>query len=246
MSSEPQAAAVAPADDPDFIKGTALATVGLSAGYQSRAVVHSVSMRVFPGEVVALLGPNGAGKTTTLRAISGDLKPLSGQVYERGTRVSGPLFLRVRSGLVFVPQERSVAMGLSARDNARLGRGSPDAVFDMFPELAPHARRRCGLLSGGQQQMLTVGRALAAAPFVVLADELSIGLAPGLVDRILESVRTAAVERQVGVIFVEQHLRQALAYADRAYVMRRGRIELEGTSAELSSNLPAVERLYLR
>ncbi len=246
MSIQPQPAANASSGSRRFVEGTALAVVELSAGYQSRAVVHSINLRVFPGEVVALLGPNGAGKSTTLRAISGDLKPLGGQVYERGSAVSGPLFIRVRSGLAFIPQDRSVAMGLTAHENARIGRGDPAAVFKMFPELSAHARRRCGLLSGGQQQMLTVGRALAAAPFAVLADELSVGLAPSLVDRILDAVRTSARQNQVGVILVEQHLRQALAYADRAYVMRQGRIELEGTSDELLSDLPAVERLYLR
>jgi branched-chain amino acid transport system ATP-binding protein len=235
-----------PGDTIDFVRGSALAAVELSAGYQGKAVVHDVTIKVDPGEVVALLGPNGAGKSTTLRAISGDLKPLSGKVFERAAEVDGPLYKRVRTGLAFVPQERSVAMSLSAYENARLGRGEPTAVFDMFPELADHAKRRCGLLSGGQQQMLTVGRALAADPFAVLADELSIGLAPSLVDRILTAVQAAARERQVGVLFVEQHLRQALQYADRAYVMRQGRIELEGTSDELLSNIAAVEALYLR
>jgi branched-chain amino acid transport system ATP-binding protein len=235
-----------PGDTIEFVRGSALAAINLSAGYQGKAVVHDIAIKVSPGEVVALLGPNGAGKSTTLRAVSGDLRPLGGKVFERGMEVNGPLYKRVRSGLAFVPQERSVAMSLSAYENARLGRGEPAAVFEMFPELADHMKRRCGLLSGGQQQMLTVGRALAADPFAVLADELSIGLAPSLVDRILTAVRDAARERQVGVLFVEQHLRQALQYADRAYVMRQGRIELEGTSDELLSNIAAVEALYLR
>jgi branched-chain amino acid transport system ATP-binding protein len=236
---------VSESDHAGFIEGTALAVVNLFAGYREGAVVHSANIRVFPGEVVALLGPNGAGKSTTLKAISGDIKPLSGRVYERGSQVSGPLYRRVRSGLAFVPQDRSVAMRLTAEENARLGRGDAGAVFEMFPELADHVQRRCGLLSGGQQQMLTVGRALAASPFVLLADELSIGLAPTIVTRILDAIRTAARERQVGVLLVEQHLTQALQHADRAYVMRQGRIELEGTSAELLADLAQVERLYL-
>jgi branched-chain amino acid transport system ATP-binding protein len=230
----------------DFVKGTALAAVDLSAGYLAKAVVHGLTIRVFPGEIVALLGPNGAGKSTVMRAISGHLRPMSGTVYERGVAVSGPLFRRARAGLGFIPQDRSIAMSLSAMENARIGQGRAGQVFEMFPELVPHARRKAGLLSGGQQQMLTVGRALAAEPFVLLADELSTGLAPSLVARILETIRAAAIKYELGVLLVEQHLGNALAYADRAYVMRRGRVELEGSSPDLLANLKTVEELYLR
>jgi ABC-type branched-subunit amino acid transport system ATPase component len=221
-----------------------LETRGLDAGYGGAACVRGVDLSVAAGEVAVLLGPNGAGKTTTLRTLAGVLPRIAGEVLFDGALTTAPLHRRARRGLGFVPEERSVVTGLSARDNLRLGRGGVDAAVEMFPELRQHLNRRAGLLSGGQQQMLSLARVLAAQPRVLLADELSLGLAPMVVRRLLASVRAAA-DRGVGVLMVEQHARQALEIADRAYVMRRGRIELCTPASELRSDLGALQRHYL-
>jgi branched-chain amino acid transport system ATP-binding protein len=222
-----------------------LQAVALCAGYGSQPVIHDVDLEVHPGEVVALIGANGAGKTTTLLALSGELPTLSGEVLMDGAATKAPLHKRARAGLTLVTEERSVFKGLSARDNLAVGRVSPADAMDLFPELEPRLDVRGGLLSGGEQQMLTLGRALARRPRLLLADELSMGLAPLVVKRLLEAVRTAANDRGTAVLLVEQHVRKALLYADRVYVMRRGRIELSGTAAEIRSRLAEVEQHYL-
>jgi branched-chain amino acid transport system ATP-binding protein len=222
-----------------------LRTVGLAAGYGSQPVVHDVNIEVRAGEVVALLGSNGAGKTTTLLALAGELSPLAGHVEIDGAVTTSPLHQRARRGLTFVTEEKSVFMGLSARDNLRVaGVGLADALA-LFPELERRLDVRGGLLSGGEQQMLTLARALARKPRLLLADELSMGLAPLIVHRLLEAVRAAADERGAAVLLVEQHVRKALQYADRVYVMRRGRIELSGTSAEMKGRIGEIEDHYL-
>jgi branched-chain amino acid transport system ATP-binding protein len=216
----------------------------LSAGYGSLAAVRELDLTVGPGEVVALLGPNGAGKTTTLLTLAGVLPPISGQVLLDGKPTKSSLNRRAKRGLALVPEERSVFMGLTAADNLRLGRGPREKALGLFPELKPLLRRKAGQLSGGEQQILTLARALAGEPRVLLADELSLGLAPLVVKRLLRAVREAA-DRGVGVLLVEQHARQALELADRAYVLRRGRVELQGTAVELLEQLPEIERSYL-
>jgi branched-chain amino acid transport system ATP-binding protein len=217
---------------------------GLSCGYDSVAVVRELDITVEPGEVVALLGPNGAGKTTSLLTLSGALAPLAGEVYWNGRPTTSPLYRRARKGLAFVTEERSVFMRLSARDNLRAGRVSPHEAIALFPELAPRLDVQAGLLSGGEQQMLTLARALARKPALLLVDELSMGLAPMMVQRLLRAVRDAANEG-VGTLLVEQHIHMALQVADRAYVMRRGTIELAGTAADLSARAGAIEAAYL-
>ena len=219
--------------------------VGLSAGYGSQPVIHDVDLDVHAGEVVALIGSNGAGKTTTLLALSGELPALSGQVLMDGVVTKAPLHKRARAGLTLVTEERSVFKGLSARDNLSVGRVTAADVLALFPELEPRLDVRGGLLSGGEQQMLTLGRALARRPHLLMADELSMGLAPLVVKRLLEAVRQAADERGTAVLLVEQHVRKALLYADRVYVMRRGRIELSGSADEIRGRLDEVEQHYL-
>jgi len=218
---------------------------GLHAGYGSVAVVQDVDLQVMPGEIVALLGPNGAGKTTTMLTIAGELPPLSGEVSVLGDGSRRPLFRRARAGVALVTEERSVFMGLSTADNLRLGGVSFDTAVGMFPELEPLMKRRAGLLSGGQQQMLTLARALGRSPRLLLADELSLGLAPLVVERILDVVRAAANDHGVGVLLVEQHIKRALDIADRALVMRRGRIVLSGTPAEIRDQIGDVQSVYL-
>jgi branched-chain amino acid transport system ATP-binding protein len=216
----------------------------LTCGYDSVPVVRDVDLHVEPGEVVALLGPNGAGKTTTLLTLSGALPALEGEVWWQGRPTRAPLHSRARGGLAFVTEERSVFMGLSTRDNFRAGRVPVDEALELFPELRPRLRIPAGLLSGGEQQMLTLARALARRPVLLLADELSLGLAPLIVQRLLRAVRQAA-DGGLGVLLVEQHVSQALEIADRAYVMRRGRIEMSGTASELEERVAEIEASYL-
>jgi branched-chain amino acid transport system ATP-binding protein len=221
-----------------------LQAVDLSAGYGSLAAVRNLNLVVRAGEVVALLGANGAGKSTTLLTLSGDLAPLGGEVRWLGTATRVPLQRRARQGLALVTEEKSVFMSLSARDNLRLGRGSPDDAVALFPELTDHMHRRAGLLSGGQQQILTLARALACHPRVLLADELSLGLAPIVVQRLLAAVKRAA-QQGVGVLLVEQHVRQALEIADRVYVLQRGRLVFEGDARSAAAQIDQIEKAYL-
>jgi len=193
---------------------------------------------------VTLLGPNGAGKTTTISAIAGVLPLMSGSLELQGRKLSGPVHRRARHGVSLVPEGRSVFMGLSTATNLRLGRGEPDRALDLFPELRPLLDRRAGLLSGGEQQILTLARALAAQPKLLVVDELSLGLAPLIVRRLLDAIRAAA-DTGIGVLLVEQYARQALKVAHRAYVMRRGRIEISGTGGELFDRIDEVEATYL-
>jgi branched-chain amino acid transport system ATP-binding protein len=221
-----------------------LSTRGLSAGYLGHAAVHDLDIEVRSGEVVALMGPNGAGKTTTLRTLAGDLAPVSGDVLWAGESIDTGLHQRARSGLSFVTEERSVFMRLSVAENIRIGRCDVEAVMDLFPELRPMLGRPAGSLSGGEQQMLTLGRALARHPKVLLADELSLGLAPLLVKRLLGAVRAAA-DNGLAAIIVEQQVNHALRYADRAYVMRRGEVVLAGPADEVASRMDDLADLYL-
>jgi len=217
----------------------------LHAGYSGLAVVRGLDLQVAAGEVVALLGPNGAGKTTTLLTLAGDLPPISGEISFGGDGARRPLFKRAREGLALVTEERSVFMGLSTADNLRLGGVSRESATALFPELAPLMKRTAGLLSGGEQQMLTLARAIGRSPKVLLADELSLGLAPLVVSRMLAAVRAAATERGIGVVLVEQHVHRALEIADRALVMQRGRIVLSGTPDEIGDQIDELQSAYL-
>ncbi|MBL7510631.1 ABC transporter ATP-binding protein, partial [Frankia nepalensis] len=165
---------------------------GLFAGYRRIPCVRDVSLDVRPGEIVVVLGPNGAGKTTTLLTLAGALPGLGGEVLWRGSPTTASLHRRVRAGLGVIPEERSVISRLSTHDNLRIGPGPVERALDLFPELRPLLRRRAGLLSGGEQRMLLTARALAAEPTVLLADELSLGLAPKIVARLMQALRAAA------------------------------------------------------
>ncbi|MHB8690232.1 MAG: ABC transporter ATP-binding protein [Solirubrobacteraceae bacterium] len=217
----------------------------MSAGYAGQPVVHELDLTVNEGEVVCLLGPNGAGKTTTMLALSGELPAISGEVLIDGKPTKEPLHLRARKGMSFVTEERSVFKGLSTRDNFRVAGLDPNSATGLFPELAARMSVPGGLLSGGEQQMLTLARALAREPRILLADELSLGLAPMVVDRLLRAVRDAAHERGTGVLVVEQHAHKALRYADRAIVMRRGRVELSLSAEEARARIVEIEQVYL-
>jgi branched-chain amino acid transport system ATP-binding protein len=218
---------------------------GLAVGYNGVPVVRDVGLRVDRGEVVALLGPNGVGKTTTLLTLSGELPPITGEVIWQGLGTTAPLYKRARQGLGLVTEDRSVFMGLSTADNIHLGRIPHARALAVFPELRALLPRRAGLLSGGEQQMLAIARALARDPKLLLIDELSLGLAPMIVARLLRAVRHAASDRGIGVLLVEQHVPRALSIADRVYVMQRGKIALEGTAKEVVRDLGHVQDIYL-
>jgi branched-chain amino acid transport system ATP-binding protein len=209
------------------------------------AVVRDLDLHVDAGEVVALIGPNGAGKTTTLLTLAGELPAIDGEVRLAGAPTRAPLFRRARRGLGLVTEERSVFMSMTAEENLRIAGVSPAAASAVFPELAPLMKRTAGLLSGGEQQMLTLARAVARDPQLLLADELSLGLAPLIVKRLLETVRRVATERATGVLLVEQHVRQALNIADRVYVMQRGRIVIDGTADQVRGRIDEIEATYL-
>ena len=227
------------------MSGRLIEAVGLSAGYGRMAVVRDVDLHVGAGEVVALLGANGAGKTTTLLTLAGELSPIAGEVRFLGEPTSAPMHARCRKGLGYVTEERSVIMEMTVADNLKLAKVSQEAATKYFPALERITDRRAGLCSGGEQQMLSLARALGREPRILLVDELSLGLAPIIVDNLLHAVREAATERGVGVLLVEQHVRQALAIADRVYVMQRGRMVLSGHTSDVSGQIEQVEAAYL-
>ncbi|WP_419916477.1 ABC transporter ATP-binding protein [Candidatus Poriferisodalis sp.] len=223
-----------------------LQTRSLKCGYLNRAVVQGVNLKVHQGEVVCLLGPNGAGKTTTLLTIAGELTPVDGIVMFGNTPTFTPMYQRIRrGGIGLVTEERLVFTKLSARDNLRVGGGSVEAALELFPELEPRLGVRGGMLSGGEQQMLALARALSRQPSILLADELSLGLAPIIVDRLLGAVRKVADTTGTGALIVEQHARKALEVSDRMYLMARGQILLELPAAEALSRLDEIEETYL-
>jgi branched-chain amino acid transport system ATP-binding protein len=231
-----------------------LAIESLTTGYGSTAVVWDLSLRVEAGEVVALLGPNGAGKTTTLLTVSGLLQPLAGRIFVEGRSVVGLRpHMVARRGVAHVAEDRSLFYGLSVSDNLRLGQvpgraSGPDAVervLDLFPALVPLLKRRAGVLSGGEQQMLALGRALVGGPRLLMIDEMSLGLAPVIVERILPVARAVADQTGAGVLLVEQHVHMALEIADRAYVLRHGRIAMTGKAKQLASDRNLIQASYL-
>jgi branched-chain amino acid transport system ATP-binding protein len=221
-----------------------LAAENLSAGYAGTPAVREIDLVLGHGEVVCLLGANGAGKTTTVRALAGQLAPMNGRVIWKGNPKPGPSHKRARQGMALIGEERSVFMELTVAENLRLGRGSAARALDLMPELRPLLARRVRALSGGEQQILAVGRALAAGPDVLLADELSLGLAPLVVSRLLAAIRAAA-DSGTGVLLVEQQVRLALDVSDRAYVLDRGRVVLSGAAEEMRGRATEIEATYL-
>jgi ABC-type branched-subunit amino acid transport system ATPase component len=217
---------------------------GLEAGYGKVSVVREVDLEVGSGELVALLGPNGAGKTTTILTIAGELAPLRGAVRCLDLKDNASLHERTRAGLALVTDAHAVFTRMTVAENLRVFHTTTDTVIEMFPELAAHLDRRVALLSGGQQQMLALGLALSRRPTLILADELSAGLAPIIVDRLF-SVLRAAADDGVGVLLVEQYVHKALAIADRVYVMDRGRIAISGRAADLQNRVDEIQSSYL-
>lgn len=232
-------------------KRTVLEVRGFSAGYQGNDVVHDISFHVDEGEAVMIIGSNGAGKTTLFRAMCGLLPPSSGAVmFEGGDLVGLEAQQVVRLGLGFVPAERHLFPRMTVQENLSLGaypkRPDPETlalVMDLFPRLAERRRQHAGTMSGGEQQMLAVGRALMSRPRLLVLDEPTTGLAPKLAHEAYEAL---AVLRREGLtlLVAEQQVPLAMEFSDRGYVLENGVIGLEGTSAELAEN-PEVRRAYL-
>jgi branched-chain amino acid transport system ATP-binding protein len=218
---------------------------GVSAGYNSRPVISDIDLEVHAGQMYGLFGANGAGKTTTLLAAAGTVSPLSGEIMLDGRRHPGSLYAAAkRERLALLTDDRGIFPPLSVRDNLRLGRGSVARALEFFPELAEHVDRRAGLLSGGQQQMLALARILASEPRIILADELSLGLAPLIVRRLISALRHAA-DAGAAVLLVEQHVPVALGVVDAACVLVRGRIALADDVESLREDPSRITELYL-
>ena len=222
----------------------------VTAGYDGVAAIRDVTISVNRGEVVALLGANGAGKTTTLKAVSGLLRPMTGDVHISSVSLDGYApAARARLGIAHVPEGRGVFAGLTVAEHLSLGcrgeRLDAAAVYAHFPALSKLRNRRTGLLSGGEQQMLAVGQALARRPQILLLDELSLGLAPVIVEALLPVVREFAKTTACGVLLVEQHIELALKAADRAYVLSHGEITLERPAADLARDRELILASYL-
>ncbi|MER6175079.1 ABC transporter ATP-binding protein [Streptosporangium sp. NPDC001681] len=231
----------------------ALAVTGLTAGYGSLIVLRDLTFHVEPGEIVVILGANGAGKTTTLRALSGEI-PAEGTIELADRQVGGlRADQRARLGIGHVPEGRGTFVDLTVEENLRLGAyhrparevpGAMERWFEVFPQLAERRGQLAGSMSGGEQQMLAVARALMGAPKLLLLDEPSMGLAPMLVAELFRSL--AEMNRQTGtaMLLVEQNAELALSIADRAYVLEHGRIVSTGTAEELRGD-DSIRRAYL-
>ena len=216
----------------------------VTAGYGAFTALWDVSLSVRAGEAVAVVGPNGAGKTTLLRVISGLVPPRSGELELEGARLTGRKAHEiVAQGIAHVPEGRRIFPALTVADNLKMGAFLPAArrrfaeslarVYDLFPILAERTSQRAGSLSGGEQQMLAIGRALMSRPKLILLDEPSMGLAPVLVLRLFDLIRRVREEGYT-ILVVEQNVRQVLKIVDRAYLLEVGRIKMEGRAAELS------------
>ena len=231
------------------MSGTVLRLDDVTAGYEDAPVIRNMNLGVDEGEVVALMGANGAGKTTTLRAISGIVEPMEGGIELDGEDLFGiSISGRAKMGIAHVPESRGVFFGLTVAEHFRLGhrgeRLDADAAYEYFPALKDLRDRRCGLLSGGEQQMLAVARALARRPRLLLLDELSLGLAPLIVERLLPVVRKYATDTGCGVLLVEQHIQLALTIADRGYVLSHGEIALHDRAEALRRNRELLMASY--
>jgi branched-chain amino acid transport system ATP-binding protein len=224
---------------------TGLDVRALTAGYGAAPVVSGLNLHVDAGEVVAMLGRNGAGKTTTLMAIGGFVKRSAGVVTVNGSAMGGPPHRRMRGLVGLVLEGRSVFPPLTTAQNLKVGGVGVADALRLFPELEPRLHVRAGNLSGGEQQMLSLARAMCRRPRVLLLDELSFGLAPVVCERLFSRIREFAEDHDIAVVLVEQHLHYAARVADRAVVMNQGQIALELASSELESRSGEVEQLYL-
>jgi branched-chain amino acid transport system ATP-binding protein len=232
----------------------------VDAGYGSVRVLHDVSMRVDDGETVVLLGSNGNGKSTLIKCINGIVRPSRGSIQLQTDGAVVDLVGKtpeaiVDLGIALVPEGRRLFAALSVEENLMLGAFRPAAraqvtdnlafVYDTFPVLRERRRQLAGSMSGGEQQMVALGRALMSAPKILLVDEPSVGLAPILVSRVIAKIKELKERKRLTVLMAEQNFNQAIKVADRAYVMVHGRIEFEGKSAAELQDNPMIKRYYL-
>jgi branched-chain amino acid transport system ATP-binding protein len=231
-----------------------LAVHHLGSGYKPLQILWDIELSVQEGEWLALLGPNGAGKSTLLKTIVGLLKPFQGEIWYLGKEISAlPVHEMVRLGIALVPEGRRLFAGMTVRENLMMGAFSQNEngkiteqlqrVFDLFPVLKEREKQVVGTLSGGERQMCAIGRALMSRPKLLLIDELSLGLAPVVVDGLLETL-VAIKQEGVTLLVVEQDVNTALAYADRGYVLREGRIVKSGEAKQLLED-PSIQKDYL-
>jgi len=227
----------------------------LTVGYGAINALHGISLSVAAGSIVTLIGSNGAGKTTTLKTVSGLLKPKAGEILYEGKNIAGlPAHEVVRRGLAHVPEGRMIFANLSVRENLEMGaylvrdkkqeRAEMDFVFATFPRLQERERQLAGTMSGGEQQMLAIGRALMGRPKFLMLDEPSLGLAPLLVATIFSKIGEINKERGLTILLVEQNANRALEISQSGYVLETGRVTLSGDSASLRQN-PQVRSAYL-
>jgi len=228
---------------------------GLRAGYGAINILWDMSFRVDDGEIVAILGSNGAGKTTMVRSITGMVRPTAGSIVFQGEELMKKSSRAIlEKGIVQVPEGRQLFTEMTVLENLEMGAFNKKAkeefpqslerVYGWFPKLKERSKQAAGTLSGGEQQMVAVARALIGLPRLLILDEPSLGLAPNIVDDILQVASTLVKEQGISVLLVEQDLTKALAAADRGYVVENGRISLEGSSVELQSN-EHVKKAYL-
>lgn len=230
-----------------------LEVTGIAAGYGSMSVLRGIDLRVEDGEIVALLGSNGVGKTTLNNVISGFIKPDAGQVTLDGQNITGKMPKEIISqGLLQVPEGRKIFPNLSVSDNLQLGafrrasgrkKQNFEKVLETFPRLRERLSQLAGTLSGGEQQMLALGRSLMAEPSLLILDEPSLGLSPLMVEEMFNLI-TKINREGVSILLVEQNVMQSLEVASRAYVLEQGRIAIQGTAKELLAN-PELRRTYL-
>ncbi|HHT65749.1 MAG TPA: ABC transporter ATP-binding protein [Clostridiales bacterium] len=225
----------------------------LNTGYGNVQVIYDFSCEVNPGEVVSMVGSNGSGKSTLLKTISGIVRPFSGEIEFMGERIDRlPAHKIVARGIAHVPEGRQVFGKLSVAENLMMGafivkdevekKKRLDEMFELFPILAERSKQAAETLSGGEQQMLAIARGLMSSPKLLLVDELSLGLAPVLVERVLEALKL--ISKQVTILLVEQKVQEALEIADRGYVIQNGRLVITGTGAELLES-EIVKQAYM-
>jgi branched-chain amino acid transport system ATP-binding protein len=225
---------------------------GLTAGYGALAVARDIDLDLDPGRVLALLGPNGAGKTTLLATLAGLLPRLSGEVLIDGNALpNGRPAAANRAGLVLVPDDRALFTTLTVAENLRAATprgsasGTTDEIVDLFPALRRRWKLPAGALSGGEQQMLAMARALVQRPRALLIDEMSMGLAPVIVEELAQMVRRVADDTGAAIVMVEQHVQIALAVADLAMVVVHGDVRLQGAASDIAQDSAAIEDVYL-
>jgi len=239
---------------PDDNNEAALQVEGLDASYGETKILHQVSLEVKRGELVALVGSNGAGKTTTLRSISGIIRQKAGEIIFEGKRISNlPANAIASMGLSLVPEGRGLFSGMTVKENLEMGAFSKRArsqikstleeVYSLFPILKDRENQQAGSLSGGEQQMLAIGRALMSRPSLLLLDEPSLGLAPIVAGKLFDTLHSLK-DGKMSILLVEQNLHAALDIADRAYLLENGRIVLNGSASELKNN-PQIRESYL-